>query len=88
MADVLWDNKAPRWTISVKHSHTYVNVYFRTGEDAVWADKNLGSFTISENPITELGLLSANLSLQRIQSFRYLDDGAPGTGLGGYKNSD
>eukprot|EP00961_Rhodomonas_salina_P123036 1657210-Rhodomonas_salina.2 len=88
ISDVLWENKVPRWTISVKHSHAYVNTYFRSGEDAVWVDKNLGSFTITENPITELGLLSATLSLQRIQSFRYDDDGAPGKSSAGLKNSD
>eukprot|EP00961_Rhodomonas_salina_P152276 2049693-Rhodomonas_salina.2 len=87
IADVLWDRKAPRWTISAKHPNAYVNVYFRTGEDAVWADKNLGSFTVSENPITELGLLSATLSLQRIQSFRYSDDSASGSSSS-MKNSD
>eukprot|EP00961_Rhodomonas_salina_P239134 3230846-Rhodomonas_salina.1 len=57
IADVLWEHKVPRWTISVKHPQAYANVYFLTGEDAVWADKHRGSFTISENPITKLGLL-------------------------------
>eukprot|EP00961_Rhodomonas_salina_P258418 3492818-Rhodomonas_salina.1 len=66
--------------INVNHPQAYANVLFRETEDAIWVADNLCEFDISENVITELGVIRATISLQRISTFNYRDNGGVGAG--------
>ena len=76
----LWDRSGGRntakWTINVGHKNAYVNVCFRSAEDALWALNHLGSFTLSENADSALGLIHFEARLIKVPSFKYGNDTA------------